>query len=326
MKNCNLKGINMGATFYWLRIKNRIIRLFKHIFEYKNGLKVFIKLINERNENETIFVLLKGIGDTVYGLCWIEAYREEHPKEIITVIGNKKLENIIHKFSVDKCVFYSPNGKEYEKYKAFLNSKNLSLKAMKEKVFNTDPYFLYAISNSNDKRNAVELLKKYVYKVNSDEISFISSYKSEITSIYNFNEIKSKIILLNPYSNSIAITTSEVYEEIILGIRNAGYIPYVNLSPGQAGIKGGIDLQCSLEELYEIAQNVAGIISVRSGILDLLAGTKVPMLVLYENCTKKFREIYSMHGWKRDAITEELIIDSNSDMLVKAVKNWISGL
>ena len=314
----------MSAFFYLSKAIDKIEKCFGEIFNYKKGSIVLDKLLSIK-ENGIILLLLKGIGDTVYGLCWVDAYKKKYPEKKITVIGNKHYEKIINAYHVDRCFFYYSD-EEYSMYKSLLNSRRLSKRAMLNDIYNTDPYFLCTVQKSLHGKSVPQLLKEIIYKVDSEEMSLPLDLNCEIKSIDGFYDKAKKIIIVNPYSNSIVSSHSE-YEEIIYIINNAGYTAYVNLRPGQDKIKGGIDLYCTLEELYTIAKYAAGIISVRSGILDLLAGTRIPMLVLYQNCTGKFRNLYSMEYWNRKVSTREINIDSMTQQeLRENVINWINDL
>ena len=95
----------MSAFFYLSKAIDKIEKCFGEIFNYKKGSIVLDKLLSIK-ENGIILLLLKGIGDTVYWLCWVDAYKKKYPEKKITVIGNKHYEKIINEYQVDRWFFY----------------------------------------------------------------------------------------------------------------------------------------------------------------------------------------------------------------------------
>ena len=116
-----------------------------------------------------------------------------------------------------------------------------------------------------------------------------------------------------------------IYKKIAKILRQSGYIPYVNLVEGQEGIEQCEELYCSIEELYEISKCIAGIVSVRSGILDLLVNTGIPIFALYCNCTPKFRKIYNLNAWKgKKQAVEVIVTHNNDDEVINNFRIWMN--
>ncbi|MCI8751191.1 MAG: hypothetical protein HFH66_07495 [Lachnospiraceae bacterium] len=284
--------------------------------------------INKRkNKNDIIIVLLKGVGDTLYGLSCLDSLKDKNINSKIIIIGNITYRDLILGYkSVNQVKCYDVKKGEYAQYECFIHSFIASLIGLRINIFNSNPYFAYKIKKSSTPSSAIELLKREVFKVDDKAGITYPQIKrvKQITSIPGFYNNTSRIVLINPYSNSMD-STLDIYKIIAKLLRQSGYIPYVNLLKGQEGIEQCEELYCSIEELYEIARHVAGVVSVRSGILDLLINTGTPVFTLYYNCTSKFRNIYNLNAWKsKTQVVEVLVTHNNEEKIINSFLVWMN--
>ena len=270
----------------------------KKVIKYIEGLR--------NDEKELVIVLLKGIGDTVYGLSYIESLQQEYNPGSILVIGNKCLQGIIESYPyVYKCIPYDTTNGEYDNYKAFMDCERVKRIGEHKYIFNTDPYQ----KCYGSQKNAIELLRTQVFEL---------SEKSKITyPRFNNNTIKlisnidnKRIVVFNPYSKSVSPIQMDIYEKMIVILKNRGYEVYTNLVRGQEIIKGTKELYCSIDELAMIVEKSAGIVSVRSGILDMVINTGIPIFAMYSNCTEKFKKIYDLNAWNGKSPVEQVYCDT----------------
>ena len=114
-------------------------------------------------------------------------------------------------------------------------------------------------------------------------------------------------MVLNPYSNSATLSAAgeAFFEEVCRLLKSRAYTVYTNAVKDQRPVAGSLVLRCSLEEMLGIAERIPLVVSLRSGLLDLLVPTGVNMFVIYNrlwhyipanmkgwNCPGKVREIY----------------------------------
>ena len=93
-----------------------------------------------------------------------------------------------------------------------------------------------------------------------------------------------------------------------------GYVVFTNVVGQQEAVKGSHELRCSIYELYSIACQISLIVSVRSGIIDLLIPSGISMFVLYDTSDNFMREAYRLDGWNSECKIHEAFIDTPDDI------------
>lgn len=274
--------------------------------------KKLLKEIEESKINKTdiVIVLLKGIGDSVYGLAYIESLVESTGPVNVTVIGNSKLKDFILSYPcVSRFVPYDVSKGEYEKYKAFMDCERIRKIKGFDTIYNTDPFHVYKRGKENN--TALYLLREKVYKLsNQSKVTFPPLGNMQVTAISDFDRDANRIVIINPYSNSITNISLETYKKMADVLKSAGFYVYTNLIMGQKPIDGTKELYCSVEELAEIVKKAAGIISIRSGILDLVINSGTPIFAIYSNCSEKYRTIYDLRAWNGASPLSQVNYDS----------------
>ena len=147
-----------------------------------------------------------------------------------------------------------------------------------------------------------------------DPISLHHLTTISIKSIPNFEQSKQKICVLNPYSNSMQ-SSLLLFEKIAEELKKRDFIVYTNVVNGQKEIRGTLSLECSLQELYSIAKEIPLIVSLRSGILDLLIPSNINMFVVYGVWKVPFvqDEDYSIKEWHPKGKLREVSIKTKSE-------------
>ena len=271
---------------------------------------------------ELVIVLLKGIGDSVYGLSYIESLKAKYKSRSIVVVGNSKLQSFIESYPcIDKFIPYDVSKGEYEKYKAFMDCERIRILDGHDYIFNTDPYQM----RHGEQLTAIDIIRKQVLNLNeSCFITYPNIKTVKVQAIEDFEKKCNKIVVFNPYSNSVSNVGLETYAMMAEIIKSKGYIPYTNLVKGQKGISGTEELYCSIEELAEIVKQSAGVISIRSGLLDMVINTGTPIFAIYSNCTDKFRKIYDLNAWKGKSIVTQIDYDSlNREAFKNKFAEWV---
>ena len=112
--------------------------------------------------------------------------------------------------------------------------------------------------------------------------------------------------------------------EMIEWLHIHDYEVYCNAIGKQETMENCKRLECGLNELYMIADNIPIFISVRSGIVDWLVKTRSQKIVIYpRSLPKEWISLYTMKQWKVDNIVEincwETNCEKNIDHLLKSV-------
>lgn len=299
----------------------RIFRKMKKIFitnpyEFIQAEMFFHTIKRKMDDNDFIIILSDLIGDIVYGLSYLTAIHNTYPDEKVIIIGNKKQKKLVESYrGIDKLILLEP-GKWLNRKNAFMHSSIVSEKGLKNKIYNSNPFFIRKCYKANQSDTLYQL-KKHVYKIPLDSIidyhNMIDSNK--VTAIKNFEKIKNKVIVINPYSNSLSKVSMSLYENLCNCLLEKGYIVYTNVVGEQKPIKGSKELRCSIDELYTIVSKIPVIISVRSGILDFLAPSQANMFVLYENCGERLKKMYHLSSWNCNGRIKEIYFDSEKEIV-----------
>ena len=302
---------------------NKIIMLPLNMY---NALKTFNDIKNMKMmDDDIVIILLKGIGDTVYGLAFIEAVKNIYDPSNIIVVGNVKLKELIETYrGISLFVPYDVDKGEYYKYKNYLEFGRFFDLGYKERIFNTDPYSKYISTVRSLDNSAINILKKRVFKLDDDvSITYPRLIKGNITSIPQFDEICNKVVIINPYTNSFSDSTYELFKGISEYLLEKGFIVYTNLINGQKNIDGTNPLYCSINELTTIIKRSIAFVSIRSGVLDMVINTGTPILAIYNECSKRFKDIYHLKAWSGKSNLEELYLDKkNSKSILSLAKEW----
>lgn len=295
-KNFCKKAIKKGMT------------ILKSPVDYCRGYAALNELVSSKKNDEVIFFLVTPIGSNVYGLASLDAYREENPGKKVVVIGSKENEQIIRSYcQIDRVILLEPESDQYRALICFANSTKLSAKGVRQGVLNVMPKVRTKAPGDPDTMRQQRLT---VFHLREDApITYHGIEKQPVTAISNFSEIKNRVVILNPYSNSMPYITLSLYEGICEKLLGGGYDVYTNLVGDQAPIRGSKTLRCSISELYSIACEIPLIVSARSGILDFLITSNVNMFVIYENVTKtSCYDSYRLSTWKCKGKVKEIYV------------------
>ncbi len=140
------------------------------------------------------------------------------------------------------------------------------------------------------------------------------------------NEIpvdNNKKILFNLFSNSMVVPI-EGFLPIAEYFKSLGYEIYTNCKDEKSYcLSGTKPYICTIIELYQNAKQFEYIVSIRSGILDLLASTGVKQIVFYNGIN--FFNLYSMKMWGGVDALELMCDDEQAMQKIKAFVEDRSG-
>ena len=280
------------------------------------------RLRKQKADDEVIITLFPHQGDVFYGMLYAEQFKRETGKKIC-VYCCETLVNMVKKYScVDRMIVYSK--KSIAPYSVIFFS------TMRYKFGRKDNYDgIIATVPPRDcfrGRAATEVYRDRIYKIKSDNKGLYIPDFAPIKSIPDFEANKDKIVVLNPYSFSHGYNR-KLFEAIVVELKNMGYIVYTNAVPkfGQEVIKGSLRLDCSVEELYAIVQQIPIFLSVRSGIVDVMVSGQGNLFVLY---IKKswMRQYYAIRDLNPKINTEEAVWLNKKDTprVINRIKDFLS--
>ncbi len=251
--------------------------------------------------NNEISVFLSGcIGDFIYAMSYLGAFAEQNENKKIVIYYEKERQNLIDTYNLpSNCDlrFMKDNNEAY-KMGCFMRTKTYAKAGLNSDIISSVPSIVFP------NISVLKAFREKVYRIQKGNYSIVfpSVPEIEITAIPNFQQNKSKIVVLNHSSGgSVIERTVPIFEKIADKLIQNGYEVYTNIIKEQAPIKGTKGLNCSIFELYNICKHIPLFISVRSGIADLCINSKVNMFVLYwgvwHKDNMKWKKEFSLIEW-----------------------------
>lgn len=293
-------------NFYW----NKYI--WRPLFMEKSGNRLYKNILQKKSQDSTIVFTGPGLGDTLYAMAYINDYQRIHPGRKIIIIAPLSTHEIINSYGGGQVTYYLKRT-QYNRLRSFYWNATLSQKGIGDCIFNTlTPFYRAECDNPEN----LYQLRTHVFGLNDNaKITYHNLLPAKVvTHISDFESSCKRIVLFNLDSNSYRLSDDEkLYFGRIADylIRN-GYIVYCNLVGEQLPLDGTLPLRCDLHEFLAIAHQVPLIVSVRSGILDLLAPTNINMFISYSHNSLR-RTIYSMANWGCGGQYKEVCYDEIKD-------------
>ena len=172
----------------------------------------------------------------------------------------------------------------------------------RKNIYFTHPYSYYKLSDSIEK-NYFQVLKEDIFRI-SDELEIIyPQIKITKTSLDSVVDDWSRVVVINPYSNSMFVEDMFFWIELIKMLRNDGKKIYTNVVDPQTPLEGTLPLSCSVFEFYNICRKAKLVISIRSGIIDFSISSGGNFFVLWyehpdEIVGNSVKKLCDLNAWR----------------------------
>ncbi len=285
------------------------------------------RLRAQKRDNEVIIFPLAHLGDTIYAMMYVLQFKCETGKKICIYCCENVL-NIIKKYScVDRIITFKKNSLEECYVRCFSIFRYIGIKKEnRDGLIATNPRRSFFKGKS-----IIEVYRDRVYKVNLDKKELFCPNVVDVKTIPNFEKDKDKIIVINPYSFSQK-RNRRLFEKIVSELNLMGYIVYTNVVQklGQTAIKGTQALDCSLDELYSIVQQIPMFLSVRSGVIDYMAGGKGNIFAIYiKEVTMKnyysLQELTSFNDYSGRVDEFAWMGKKDTNWVINRIKNFLQN-
>ena len=289
----------MNIKVFWKRVQRKVRFIVRRPGDYFKAKEILKNTILRKGEDRIVIFLTDLIGDTVYGLAYLKALQDKNPNKRICVVGSRKQKELLESYGeIDELILLE-DGSSYDKVGAYMRNNKYSEEGLKNDIFSTVVLY-YKNCSCAPNPDGLYQLRTHIFGVGEEaEITYHGFKQLEkISVITDFEMLFHRIVVLNPYSISAFEANIYVYELICRQLNDKGYIVYTNVVGEQEPIRGSKRLCCSIRELYGISCFIPLVVSIRSGILDLLAPSDVNMFVIYENSSKLIKEMYHLSSWK----------------------------
>ena len=300
----------------------------KEPYKYLIGKGALDDFILEKKDNEICLVLSDSVGDNVYGLAYLDALHEFYPQKKILVIGYERYRTLLESYpQIDRLILIPDKTNQGERLKGLITHPKLVERAFSQGMIITTPYWHKRLRDAQNLDCLYQFRNDILSLPGEPDITYHRITKGTVSSIHDFDKIKDKVVIINPYSKSTP-RTMQLYEFFCRALIERNYYVFTNVIGNQKSVRGSEPLRCSIYELYSIAYDIPLVVSVRSGILDFLVTSNVNMFAVYEihnAVTEYHSKAYSLNSWKCGGKIEEVCIRKPSD-IDSAQEKFISFL
>ncbi|MBQ7594232.1 MAG: hypothetical protein IJU48_07750 [Synergistaceae bacterium] len=281
------------------------------------------KIIADKNEDDIYIIINNRIGDILYYFSCLDATLDKYPDKKFVIIGFKPYEKLLRAFQRDNRVRLKIVSDE-EFYLKFFDSVIHGQLYDKAASHNILTIFLDPRSYKVN-LPPIHNQRKVLNLPENSPITYHGLKKEPVISIPNFEANKDKIVIINPYSNSMK-TTMYLHEAVCEELTRRGYLVYTNVVGTQEVVRGSLPLRCDIYEFYSIMCETPFIVSVRSGILDFAAPSGINMFVLYDN--SKGRIYAPLEEWECSGKIKNVLFNTKADVkeVIEQLSQFINEL
>ena len=263
------------------------------------------------------FIPETGIGDFIVSMAYLKSFKEQVNKKIILYIGNSNsLKYLINFYQSYDEVKYLKIKKMKNISKAGICMKKWSWyekyhTRRKMIIISPWPYMNEGLLYFK-KLNCIDLFADTVFR-------FEDKYEIDYPKLNFKTFANNKKVLFNVSSYSSKIS-NDLFFPIVQYFQSLGYEIYTNcINENSYCLPNTKPYIASISELIENVKQFEYIVSVRSGILDLLASSKVKQIVIYEN--HRFFNLYSLKMWRCLDVLEMLPTEQN---MMKKIVSFVN--
>ena len=231
-----------------------------------------------------------GLGDTYLACSFIKAYQEQSLKKPILIIKNSHID-IVDMFQNGKLERYIVSNDEMSHLIDFFISNPKSDFMIyghisfywNDYLFNNK--YIKEIQYNEFESVVTKMYRTCVFKLkNNTELDRPNNIHKIDKSFYlsKYNIIQDKSIILFPEANSINEISFEFWNNIASLLRCLGFKVFFNLSKNKEAYYGD-QIDIPLRDLIGVAELCGYIISLRSGISDILSTCNANNIVIYSD-------------------------------------------
>lgn len=261
-------------------------------------------------KRERLIIAYESMGDTCYALSFNRFLQKKYICYFIVSEKQKKMIELSYsQIPSRKLLFYENDSFKRRIVLTLMQSHLLSSLFSKHKVWVMYPTVYSKMSERIIKDFRGIIAEKILQVETSEGITYPNYPKIKINKIKEWDLIRGKVIVCNPYSTSMDINPM-FWEKLAELLIEKGYIVYTNIIQGQEAIKGTRPLDCSIFEMATICNGIPLMVSIRSGIIDYVINTTCNKFIIYNNLDQQDQKnqnmfsIYNLDSWQKDNICQ----------------------
>ena len=252
------------------------------------------------------YICNRGIGDTTIFLSRLNEYENISGKKVNLVVPQNQVTLVNGYRKYVDSVIVLPTNKLIWLIDATVNRK---WKKMSYILPNK------AIDKLYESSTIFELIgetlglnsEKYISPEFTISLECISKIKKEL-GIENC-----RFVIIAPDAVSVSSVSEEIWRRIVSECHKNGMLVLENAASKSQVKFGDKRIFLQLDEMYEIAKEANAFYSVRSGLCDLLAFSKVPMTVFYPS--EEFLKLYSFKNMPFSNHVNEIVLKEGKEIV-----------
>lgn len=245
---------------------------------------MFYKVFTDR---ETLYIVCScGIGDTVFISTFVKAYKEKYQRTSVKLIVRKYQKDLLSMFpSLNGGVASTWLAKSLTSTMKFFQQNTWFNFKYGHMVLNfgwPHPCMLIGVKGIQ----MLDVYRQTVMRLPVDatlEFPEVKVSQEDLQKLQALFPTNAPSVLLMPYAKSLKMFDFSIWEQVARQLTDKGYAVFTNVGQGENVIAGTQPVTVGLREMLIIGNHInISCIAIRSGLCDLLAFTKIKMLVLYE--------------------------------------------
>lgn len=298
--------------------------------------RTFIQEIKSMNVDfDDLYIIRQRTGETFIFAQAIKKIIELNDSKKPLVVGIREFQEEIFRL-VEKDINYLYVPSEYNLIgKFFPKTKN---KVGKHNVYNCMRLDFYKDFYQDTKKgNGTNYIEHILEEFNLDK-NLIDEFKSPcyeaetresaLQKAKNMNLNLDKFVFILPQAYSMKPLSNNFWNTLHCRLNDLGYDVFYNLSP-ETKFYGGLkqSSEMSIEESLYIASISKNIIGLRSGFIEPLVFSDVPMNIIYTETVvpiinnEEFKKYFTLESYRRKAKINEYVLNNEEKLLNSILAN-----
>lgn len=276
-------------------------------------------LVKHKKQNDAFLITSYQIGDMIYAMAYANALSQRLKSEgkqlIMYLAENRKPFLNLYEFDFEVRLWDNTDTHMMKSMQDLNLSHRNVLKGLKKDIYTAVAPCMLSDQKSNH-RDCLDIIRNDMFFVPDAPIQYPRFENAPVTAIPDFETIKDRVVVINPYSNAIK-GRFDIFDMISEYLVSKGYIVYSNVIKEQVPAKGSKPLDCSVFEFFNICNKIPLVVSIRSGIIDLTISANTRFFVIYpeRRLHDGFYNIYTLKAWQTKNVVEEAVHSSNESTM-----------
>lgn len=331
----NTDYIVIIASMYWQEIAERLLKKnicnlliaplkYCETYQITADEKYILRIGDIILRKDFVYICCPcGLGDTLYVAALVKAYKEFHSstKKVCLIIKKNHMEVVSFFRGIDDTIISNEIVMSLYRY------SNLTGEWRKENYIygHFTSEWLGKYNLGYYKGNMITNYKKFIMQIpENSKIESPCFYKTN----KNIKDFDKKTIILMPYAISSKVLPEYFWNNLVHRLKELGYKIYTNVKDDkEKPITGTRKISEAIDIMTQICESCLAVISVRSGMCDILSLTNAVLLVInVEEIHYKFWNLKNIVDDKKKIFNLNYYKYTNEDILSQNVLYILNDL